>query len=332
MPQAMMHSGALEITGLSISVPTPSGPRKAVHDLSLTIEQGETVALVGESGSGKTLTALATMGLLSRVGATQSAGTVRVFDENGFSDASSRRGHSSRRAALIPQEPLAALDPVFPIGAQIVEAVRACDDIGRREAREIAARLLTAVGLPDAATRMKQYPHEFSGGMCQRVLIAMALATRPRLLVADEPTTALDVTVQAQVLQLLRDLSHDHAMGMLLITHDMGVAAQLADRILVMYAGRVVEEGPTSDLLSRARHPYTRDLLAAVPTIAGPLHGLPSVPGRVPAPGEAPAGCPYRPRCARAQNVCSSAWPAASPLADHAVHCNFPIELVASHA
>lgn len=325
-----MHSGVLEITGLSISVPTPNGPQKAVDDVSVSISQGETVALVGESGSGKTLTALATMGLLDRVGATQSAGTVTVIDESGVSGAGSRRGRSRRRVALIPQEPLAALDPVFSIGAQMVETVRAHSDTGKREAREIAARLLVAVGLPDAATRMKQHPHQFSGGMRQRVLIAMALATRPRLLVADEPTTALDVTVQAQVLQLLRDLSHDHAMGMLLITHDMGVAAQLADRILVMYAGRVVEAGPTSDLLSRARHPYTRDLLAAVPTTDGPIHDLPSVPGRVPTPGESPTGCPYRPRCICAQDVCGSAWPAASPVTDHTVHCNFPIELVSS--
>jgi oligopeptide/dipeptide ABC transporter ATP-binding protein len=326
-----MSGIALQIRNLSIEVPTPNGPREAVHDVSLDVGQGETVALVGESGSGKTLTALAAMGLLPRVGASKSAGTVEVGTPDGASSEPGGRGRRAQRhVALIPQEPLDALDPVFTIGTQVVEAVRAHAKVAKHAARDEAVRLLGAVGIADARAALKQYPHQFSGGMRQRVLIAMALAAQPRLLVADEPTTALDVTVQAQVLQLLRDITSERAMGVLLITHDMGVAAQLADRVVVMYAGRVVETGPTPDLLAGPRHPYTQDLLAAVPTLDGPLRGLPTVPGRVPTPGQAPRGCPYHPRCARAEDDCRVEWPAATGPAAHEVHCWHPVGLVAN--
>ena len=281
----------------------------ALHGIDLDVMPGEAVGLVGESGCGKSVTWLAALGLLpgraSVTGSVTLAGTEllgaapRVLDRV--------RGG---RIAMIFQDPASSLNPVHRIGTQVAEAVALHQGVARGAARAEAKRLLDQVGMPDAARRMDAYPHELSGGQNQRVMIAMALAGRPELLVADEPTTALDVTIQAQILELLAELRRTTGMALVLISHDLGVVAETCERVAVMYAGRIVEEAPVETLFADPRHPYTQGLLGALPPIEGPRRPLASIPGGVPEPWAMPPGCAFAPRCPKHLAVCDVAPPA----------------------
>lgn len=275
-----------------------------VRDVSLTINANETVVVLGESGSGKSVTSLAIMGLLGGR-AKVTAGEVHfegvdllTLPEN------ERRKYRGDKIAMIFQDALSALNPVQKVGKQILEVIREHSDLSREDARQRVLELMERVRIPNPSVRFHDYPHQFSGGMRQRIMIAMALAMNPDLLIADEPTTALDVTVQAQIMQLLVDLQHEHQMGLLLITHDLKVAAEIADRIVVMYAGRVVESSPADVLYKAPAHPYTAGLLASIPTAGDKGSMLKSIPGTPPSPANAPLGCPFNPRCPRARDIC----------------------------
>lgn len=310
----------LDVQSLSVELPVAGMPVRAVDDLSFTVARGETVCLVGESGSGKSLTALSLLRLVPSPGRIGRHSRI-VFDGDDLLGLAAEplRRIRGQRIAMVFQEPMTALNPVRRVGSQIAEVVRAHTKRRAAEAWDDAVRMLQSVGIADAATRAKQYPHELSGGMRQRVMLAMALVLRPELLIADEPTTALDVTIQAQVLDLLRAQREATQMAVLLITHDLGVVAEMASRVLVMYGGRLVEEAPVDVLFSRPAHPYTRGLLAAVPGIrhdadtAGAGDAVPhlvTIPGTVPALGAFPSGCAFRDRCPVAVEECSREVPA----------------------
>ena len=302
--------------------------RAIVDRLSISISEGESLALVGESGSGKSMTALAIMGLLPEPSVTVGGGSIRFRDANLLEMAPrERRRITGREIAMVFQEPMTSLNPIMRAGDQIVEMIRAHERIGRRAATSRAAELLAAVRMPDPVARLRAWPHQLSGGQRQRVMIAMALACRPKLLIADEPTTALDVTVQAQILWLLRELQRELDMAMLFITHDLGVVANIADRVAVMYCGRIVESGPVRQIFRRPSHPYTRGLLDCIPGRA--RHGveLVAIPGQLPAPGETLAPCRFAPRCPRADERCRSVPPRqALVTAGHVAHCHHPGE------
>lgn len=307
-------SPLLEVRGLTITLALEDGPVTALDEVSFALPAGETLAIVGESGCGKSMIALSLMRLLPDPPAWISAGEVRLAGRDllTLSDEEMRcvRG---REMGIIFQEPMTSLNPVLAIGEQIAEAVRAHRSVPAREARKEALSLLRAVNMPDAEHRYYEYPHRISGGMRQRVMIAMALAGKPKLLIADEPTTALDVTVQAQILRLLRRLRDELGMALILITHDLGIVADEAPRTVVMYAGRVIEEGPTARLFTEPRHPYTRALLAASPRFANGAalrHRLPEIRGAVPALDALPPGCAFAPRCNLAIPRCSDERPA----------------------
>ena len=302
----------LEVRNLEVSFPAASGEARAVRGASFRLERGEILGMVGESGSGKTLTALAVLGLVPAPGRI-AAGSIRLEGQE-LRDLPERDYRKVRggRIGLVFQEPSAALNPVLTIGSQIIEAMRAHLPLSRRDARQRAVRLLADLAVPEPEERMRLYPHELSGGQRQRALLAIALAASPDLLLADEPTTALDVTVQAQVLELLATLRREKGLGILLVSHDLGVVAEVCDRLLVLYAGQVVEEGPTDEVLAAPAHPYTRALLATVPRAgegraAGPLA---SIPGAVPALDALPPGCVFHPRCADAIAICRESEPA----------------------
>ncbi|MCX7683739.1 MAG: ABC transporter ATP-binding protein [Acetobacteraceae bacterium] len=307
----------LDVAGLSIRFPNGLA---AVDGVSLRAMPGETLALVGESGCGKSATALAIIGLLAE--GTEVGGAVRLAgtDLLGLSAEEMRRLRGSD-VAMIFQEPMTSLNPAFTAGDQVAEAIRAHRPIGRRAAFDEAVAMLERVRIPDAARRARQYPHEMSGGMRQRVMIAMALACRPKLLIADEPTTALDVTVQAQILSLLDDLKRETGTAVLLITHDLGVVADHADRVAVMYAGRIVESAPAGELFARPGHPYTIGLLGARPSAAGRTARLASIEGTVPDLRSPPPGCRFAPRCPFRVARCDAEAPALSRDA-HAVACH----------
>jgi oligopeptide/dipeptide ABC transporter ATP-binding protein len=289
-----------------------------VRDVSFDVGPGEVVCLVGESGSGKTLTGRAVLGLLRYASQLRVSGTIGFGgrDLNSLPERELRRVRGAQ-IGMIFQDPVAALDPVIRVGSQIAEA------LGARRSAARVTELLTQVGITDPELRARQFPHEISGGMCQRVLIAIALAGQPRLLIADEPTTALDVTIQAQVLDLLAALRRERDLSVLLITHDLGVAAQLADRILVMYAGSIVESAPAAQFFAEPAHPYSQGLLRAVPRVDVPLAGrLPAIPGSVPEAADRPPGCPFHPRCDRALDVCRTRPPELEPVASGLVACH----------
>jgi len=286
-------------------------PTEVVRNVSFHLDDGEMVGLVGESGCGKTLTALALLRLLPpRLRVTGGRVLLDGVDLLALDEAQMRRVRG-RRVGMIFQEPASALNPVLSIGFQIAEAVRAHRPVSRQEARRRAVELLDRVALADAARRLDDYPHQLSGGQQQRVVIAMALAAEPRILLADEPTTALDVTVQAQILDLLAGLRRDLGLTVLLVTHDLAVVAETCDRVLVMYAGELVEEAPAADLFAHPAHPYTSALLATLPRLGRPLPRghLPTIRGRVPDAAEPPPGCPFHPRCERAFAACSRRHP-----------------------
>jgi peptide/nickel transport system ATP-binding protein len=305
----------LEVSHLTTVFDLPSGRAAAVDDISFTIDAGETLGLVGESGSGKSVTALSLMRLVQPPG--RVAGGRILFDGRDLlqlpeADMCRVRGAD---IALVFQEPMTALDPVFTVGDQIAETLLVHGRATRADARREAIELLAAVRVPDPAARVDDYPHQLSGGLRQRALIAMALACRPSLLIADEPTTALDVTIQAEILDLLRDMRERFHLALLLITHDLGVVAEAADRIAVMYAGRIVEEGPVRDVFREPAHPYTRGLLASIPgTGRGRLH---AIDGSVPALGALPLGCAFHPRCPDRFGRCTTAPPPDYPARAH---------------
>lgn len=297
----------ISVSGLSVAFRRGNGYVPVVHDINFSIRAGETLALVGESGSGKSVTSLAVMKLLAQAPKTRIEGSAVVADSNGHAidlvamSEQQMRHVRGNRVAMIFQEPLTSLNPVHRVGDQIAEAIRFHDHLSKAQARARALALLEQVGIPEPAQRMECFPHELSGGMRQRVMIAIALAMEPDVLIADEPTTALDVTVQAQILDLLRNLQKKNGMAILFITHNFGVVAEIADRVMVMYAGRIVEQGSVAQVLSSPRMPYTRGLLAAVPRFehAGlGLGDLGTIAGFVPDPAAPPKGCAFHPRCA----------------------------------
>jgi len=293
----MTKEPVLSLQDLSVEANSARSPVRLVDEVSFELRRGRTLALVGESGCGKSLTALAITRLLPR-GLRVTNGRVVAAGTDLISASEAQvRTLRGRRIAMIFQEPMTALNPLMSIGDQVCEAFEIGAGLAHRAALNAAADALTHVGIPDAPQRLSQYPHELSGGMRQRVMIAMALAAKPDLLIADEPTTALDVTIQAQVLQLLRELQSETGTALLLITHDLGVVAQMADDVAVMYAGRVVEKAPAPDFFSRPLHPYSRGLLACVPPLSPRLNRLAVVPGTVPAAGSWPSGCRFHPRC-----------------------------------
>jgi len=294
----------LEIRDLAVTFASEHGEASAVDGVSLTLDEGQTLGLVGESGCGKTLTALSILRLLPSAASIRS-GTI-TFDGQAILAMSPRelRHIRGNEIAMIFQDPMASLNPVFTVGNQLVEGLRLHERLSRRDARRRAIELLELVEIPAAATRIDSYPHELSGGMRQRLVIAMALACRPRLLIADEPTTALDVTIQAQILDLLGDLQHRFGMAMLLVTHDLGVVAERAEFAAVMYGGRIVEQARVERLFTGPQHPYTRGLLDSLPQIGAGGTRLKSIPGMVPEPWNRPSGCRFRDRCPHVIDLC----------------------------
>ena len=321
----------LSLKNLRVRFRTEEGVADAVHDVSLSIGRRETIALIGESGAGKSVTGMALIGLVPRDSGAEIEGSVEFRRRDGsivdllkLPDRA-MRGIRGNEIAMIFQEPMSSLNPVYTIGDQIAASIRLHQGRGRKAARAEAADMLDRLGIPDPRARLDSFPHQISGGMAQRVMIAMALACRPSLLIADEPTTALDVTIQAQLLDLLRSLQDEMGMSILFITHNLGVAAELADRIAVMYAGRIVEETQSVSLFAGPRMPYARELLASVPRIVlddGPMR-LSAIPGEVPSPYRQPAGCAFHPRCRHSeQGLCDARVPPLEECAPkHALRC-----------
>lgn len=312
----------LEVEHLAVSFPGPGGPVRPVDGITFSLDRGETLALVGESGCGKSLTALALLRLLPASGQLVDGSVIR-FDGVSIPalDPESLRRLRGRRIAVIFQDPMTSLNPVFTAGDQIAEGIQAHFDVPRAEAWRRAVALLTEVGIPDPEARARAYPHQMSGGMRQRVMIAIALAGEPDLLIADEPTTALDVTVQAQILEVLDRLRKARGMAVLLITHDLGVVAGRADRVAVMYAGQIVETATTADLFALPSHPYTQGLFASIPRLDSARGRLTPITGQVPSPDRWPAGCRFQPRCPEAMEVCGRAPPESAITSGHAMRC-----------
>lgn len=317
----MTPSRLLEVEGLSTVYQTEHGTIRAVQEVSFSIQRGEVLGIVGESGCGKTTVAMSLLRLIKPPGKIV-AGSVRFEGESLFArKRTTMREIRGTRIAMVPQAAMHALDPVRSAAASVTEVIRAHQDVSRHEAKASATGLLESVGIP--AERIGSYPHELSGGMRQRVVIAMALANNPSLVVADEPVTGLDVIVQAQVLRLLSDLRQRRGLAMMFISHDIRAVSKISDRILVMYGGRVVEEGPAASVVAAPGHPYTQGLLAAIPTMDGPKGEVHSIPGEVTAATGDLAGCPFEPRCPSAMAVCSEVMPESRPLREgHATACH----------
>ncbi|WP_238005332.1 ABC transporter ATP-binding protein [Dactylosporangium sp. AC04546] len=319
-----MTETLISVRDLRVSV----GSVELVRGVSLDVARGTTVAVVGESGSGKSLTALSLMGLLPG-GLTVSDGEI-VFDGAPVTGLSERAWQPLRgkQIGMIFQDPLSALNPCLRVGDQIAEMFRRRAGLSRREAHGKVVEAMAEVGIPDAERRARSYPHEFSGGMRQRVMIAMAMSLHPQLLIADEPTTALDVTVQAQIMRLLLARKQARALTLILISHDLGVVSRSADTVVVMYAGRVVESGPTRDVLTAPAHPYTLGLMRSVPDRRRPRAALEAIPGQPPDPRALPAGCAFEPRCPMARDVCRRVVPELRPAGSGRVSaCHFADEL-----
>jgi oligopeptide transport system ATP-binding protein len=323
-----MSTTALSVEGLKVDLHTPGGVLRAVDDVSFAVHKGRTLALLGESGCGKSLTAQSIVGLLDPV-AEVTGGAVRVGDTEVLAlDRAGRRNIAGPKLAIVFQDALTALNPVQPVGRQLAEPFRIHKGLSRRAARAEAIALMERVGIPEPAARCRSYPHQFSGGMRQRLLIAMAVALGPDVLLADEPTTALDVTVQAQIMQLLRDLQTERDMAVVLITHDLALVAERADDVAVMYAGNVVETGPVREVFDNPRHPYTKGLLDSVPEHARKGAPLPAVGGSPPDLSAIPPGCVFQARCPLAADRCAEERPRLAPVAaGRASACHFSEEL-----
>jgi len=320
---------ALEVDGLCVDIRTITGTVRAVNDVSFAAHRGETLALLGESGCGKSMTATALVGLLEPV-AEVTKGSARLVGEDLFTvDRKTRRRLAGTELAIVFQDALTALNPLYTVGTQLAEPFRIHHGMNAKAARAKAVELMTRVGIPQPESRLGSYPHQFSGGMRQRLLIAMAVALNPSVLIADEPTTALDVTVQAQIMALLRDLRAEFQMAVVLITHDLALVAEEADRVAVMYAGNIVETGTVAEVFANPKHPYTKGLLNSVPVTAVRGEPLKSIGGSPPDLHSIPAGCVYRDRCPIAADICSTTRP---PLADagspgRQAACHFPEEV-----
>jgi len=305
-----MSQPLISFDRLSLSFASEQGRVRAVQDVSFDVMPGQTVGIVGESGCGKSVTAMSLMGLLPAQTARVDGGEIRYQGKNLLALRSAQLADlRGNQLAMIFQEPMSALNPVLTLGEQLVEPLIRHRGESPKQAWQHATQMLAEVGLARADSLMRCYPHQLSGGMLQRVMIAMALSCQPALLIADEPTTALDVTVQAQILRLLRDRARAHAMALMLITHDLGVIAQMAEQVVVMYAGKVVEKGPTAEVLRRPLHPYTQGLIASRPTAGERHRRLYSIPGQVPDLAALPNGCAFYPRCARATDTCRQRIP-----------------------
>jgi oligopeptide/dipeptide ABC transporter ATP-binding protein len=321
----------LDVRDLRVEFPTTRGTVRAVNGTSFSVEPGETLAIVGESGSGKSVTSLAISGLLPR--GAQVTGSIRFAGADLATVSEPERQRlRGRHVAMVFQDPQSSLNPVLRIEEQVAETIRAHERISRADAHRRVIDLLERVGMPDPRGVARAYPHQLSGGMRQRVMIAIAMALNPELLIADEPTTALDATIQAQILELLLALTADHRTATLLITHDMGVVARTSQRVAVMYAGYVVESAPTRRLFAAPRHPYTVGLLASTPRIDRPIEALRPIPGSPPDPTRDLVGCPFAPRCPRRLPVCDAVMPALAPVPGeapldpaHLVACHNPV-------
>ena len=324
----MSPAPILEITGLNVEFRTEAGTVHAVRGVDLTVPEGSVTAVVGESGCGKTVTMLAVLGLLPRNATVTGSVKFRGRELLGL-PARELRKLRGAKLAMIFQDPVTSLNPVFTIGHQVAEAIRVHHpDVGRKAAAARAVELLKRVGIPEAERRADDYPHQFSGGMCQRAMIAMAMANDPDILIADEPTTALDVTIQAQILDLLRDLRREKGIGVVLITHDLGVVAGLAEEMAVLYAGRVVERGAVGDIYRKPRHPYTRGLLDSLPKLnADGREALTPIEGAPPSLLTVPTGCSFHPRCPRRDDVCRREDPVLRPVGPVRSACHFAEEL-----
>ncbi|MDS7594585.1 ABC transporter ATP-binding protein [Agrobacterium tumefaciens] len=301
---------ALDVKDLSVEFPTRKGVLRALSDVSLSIRRGEILGVVGESGAGKSMTGMAVLGLLEPPGRV-SGGEIRIGGKR--TDNLSEAEMASIRGSMVGavfQDPLTSLNPLFSVGQQLIETIRLHSPRSKAQARADAVDLLKQVGIPGADERIDHYPHQFSGGMRQRVVIALALAGKPQLIIADEPTTALDVSIQAQITALLRKLCHEHGTGVMLVTHDMGVIAETADRVAVMYAGRVIEIGPVAEVLNRPKHPYTRGLMGSIPALGGRVERLAQIDGAMPRLNAIPNGCAFNPRCSEAGSRCRQVRPA----------------------
>jgi peptide/nickel transport system ATP-binding protein len=313
----------LDVQHLTISFPGgPAGRFHPVDGVSFSLARGETLALVGESGCGKSLTSLALLRLVPPPGRIEAGSAIRLGDTDVLAlQGEALRQIRGRRVGMIFQDPMTSLNPVFTVGDQITEGMHAHFRISKREARDRALALLQEVGIPDPVSRLSAYPHQLSGGMRQRVMIAIALSAEPDVLVADEPTTALDVTVQAQILEVLDRLRESRGMAILLITHDLGVVAGRADRVAVMYAGQIVEEAPTARLFAAPTHPYTQGLFASIPRLTGAVGRLTPITGSVPPPTAWPSGCRFRPRCPKAFDRSETAPPLLEVAPGHRARC-----------
>jgi oligopeptide/dipeptide ABC transporter ATP-binding protein len=316
----------LEIDSLTVSFMTDAGPVRVVEDVSFTLATGETVGLVGESGCGKSVTAMAIIGLNPSPPSRVDAGRI-VFEGRDLLELGAGvRDVRGDRIGMIFQEPMTSLNPTFTVGYQIAEVLRIHRGLGKSNARDAAVELLGMVGIGAPERRLGQYPHELSGGLRQRAMIAMAIACRPALLIADEPTTALDVTIQAQILDLIERLQREIGMSVLLITHDLSIVAQVCERVIVMYAGRIVERARAAALYRRPRHPYTTGLLASSPRLGDKRAVLPAIPGMVPSPGQRGSGCYFAARCPRALGRCRVEAPPLEEFEpDHDAACWNPV-------
>ncbi|WP_171962500.1 ABC transporter ATP-binding protein [Bordetella trematum] len=299
----------LEVKNLSVSFPTRRGVLKALDDVSFSIAPGEILGVVGESGAGKSLTGAAIIGLLEPPG--RISGGQILLEGRRIDDLPEERMRQvrGRQIGAVFQDPLTSLNPLYTVGRQLVETIMTHLPLNRREATERAVDLLAATGIPAARERIDHYPHQFSGGMRQRVVIALALAAEPKLVVADEPTTALDVSIQAQIIELLKKLCREQGASVMLITHDMGVIAETADRVAVMYAGRLAEIGPVAEVIHRPRHPYTAGLMGSIPTLDGQVERLVQIDGSMPRLNAIPPGCAFNPRCSRRIGRCTRERP-----------------------
>ncbi|HEY3168846.1 MAG TPA: ABC transporter ATP-binding protein [Candidatus Binatia bacterium] len=327
-PKSKIQNLLLSVSDLRIYFHTDDGVLKAVDGVSFEIAPGETLGLVGESGCGKSVTAYSILKLLPMPPARYAGGEIRFRGENLLAlDEKAMRRVRGNSISMIFQEPMSSLNPIMSIGAQITEAIREHRKATKRQAREIAVEMLRRVGIPAPEDRFHEYPHQLSGGMKQRAMIAMALVCRPSLLIADEPTTALDVTIQAQILELLNALQSEFNMSVLLITHDLGVVAETCDRVAVMYAGKVVESALVASLFANPKHPYTHGLFRSLPTLGEKRKQLAVIPGAVPSPLDFPSGCRFRTRCSMAQEICKEEPPLREIDADHFSACHFAEEV-----
>ena len=311
----------LQVKNLRVEFPTRRGTLVAVDDVSLHINPGEVLGVVGESGAGKSMTGAAIIGLLEPPGRIAN-GEIwldgRRIDQLPYDEMRKIRG---REIGAIFQDPLTSLNPLYTVGYQLTETIQTHLPMSERQARARAVELLQEVGIPAAEERIDHYPHQFSGGMRQRVVIALALCAEPKLIIADEPTTALDVSIQAQIISLLKRLCHEHGTAVMLVTHDMGVIAETADRVAVMYAGRIAEIGPVQDVVKRAKHPYTHGLMGSIPTIGHHVDALMQIEGSMPRLTEIPTGCAFNPRCPKRFDRCSAVRPELMPAELSEVAC-----------